>query len=68
MSKIISKVDWLAVIIVEVEFESPKIEVHVLVRATFSGFATRKFKAKESLNANKHLLLLINLKAWFAEN
>ena len=27
----------------------------------------RELKAKESLNANKHLLLLINLKPWFSE-
>ena len=60
------KADWIGVVIVQVPFEEPKIEVYVFGRANLSAFATREFLTKEDLNTKKQVLLLISLRPCFA--
>ena len=50
-------VDWQDVPIWEL-FERQKVEVHIFVRVSYSGFAMWKFTTKEDLNPQKQIFLL----------
>ena len=59
VSKIIFKADWLGVIIVQLSFVKPKLEVYIFNRATLSSFSKTKFTKKEDLiKTNRYFYLL----------
>ena len=62
VSKIIFKADWLGVIIVQLSFAKPKLEVYIFNRATLSSFSKTEFTKKEDLiKTNRYFHLLAYL-------